>query len=291
MEFALPPSAAIVCHDAGAANIVLAWLQADVSGSHRVHVSGPAARLFGDAHVGLRCASIEDALTGASVLVSGTGWASDVEHRARELARAAGLHSIAVLDHWVNYRERFERGGTTVLPDEIWVTDAHALRLAQDAFPDTRVVLQPNFYVRALQRHIAAVAPAEPAEVLYVLEPLRTDFGRGPAGELQALDYFVAALPRLGLPADMRLRLRLHPSEPTGKYDQWMRSQHGLCIECTSVSEPLSMAIGRASLVAGCHSQALAIAVGAGKRVLCTLPPWAPPCVLPFSQIEHLSRA
>ena len=49
--------------------------------------------------------------------------------------------NISVLDHWVNYKERFIRGGELILPDEIWVCDNHALALAKKAFPGARVSL------------------------------------------------------------------------------------------------------------------------------------------------------
>ena len=37
-------------------------------------------------------------------------------------------------DHWVNYQERFIKGGETQLPDEIWVGDAHAENMARGLF-------------------------------------------------------------------------------------------------------------------------------------------------------------
>jgi hypothetical protein len=288
MAFRLPPACAFVCNDAGAANILFAWLQADGSPGHRVYASGPAARIFAPA-CGIRCGSIDEALHGASLLLSGTGWATDVEHEARSRARAIGLHSVAVLDHWVNYRARFERAGETVLPDEFWVTDAHALRIAQEQFPGATIRLQPNLYVEQLLRQIAAEGPPDAGDVLFLLEPLRSDFGRGRPGEFQALDYFVEQLPRLGVPGSIHLRLRPHPSDAPGKYDAWTRAHPELHAQCTPAAEALARSIGRASLVVGCHSQAMAVALQAGRRVLCALPPWAPPCVLPFPDIEMLA--
>jgi hypothetical protein len=288
MADSLPSSCAVVCHDAGAANVIFAWLDADQGKRHRIYASGPAARLRA-ASADIACESIEEALANASMLLSGTGWSSDVEHRARKLARCAGVKSVAVLDHWVNYRERFVRDGETVLPDELWVTDEYALDIARANFPGAIVELKPNLYVARLLREIADAGPPDAAEVLFVLEPMRSDFGRGTAGEFQALDYFVEALPRLRLPASIRLRLRPHPSDAPGKYEAWARAHPDLNAGCSDPSETLSRAIGRAGTVVGCNTQALAVAVQAGRRVVCALPPWAPPCVLPFPQIEALA--
>lgn len=287
----LPLSCAIVCHDAGAANVIFAWLAAEQTAGARVYASGPAARIASQTACGLTCSSIEEALAGASVLVSGTGWSSDVEHEARKLARVRGMRCAGVIDHWVNYQERFERGGELVLPDEFWVTDKHAARIARETFPGASIVLQRNLYLEQALADIQRAGPADPAEILYLLEPLRSDFGRGRPGEFQALDYFLEQLPHLRLPHDVRLRLRPHPSDPPGKYDGWIQAHQDLDIQCSRMPEPLAVAIGRAGIVAGCHTYGMAIALEAGKRVICTLPPWAPPCVLPFETIEQLAKS
>ncbi len=59
-------------------------------------------------------------------MLCGTSWQSDLEWRATELARRSGKRCVAYLDHWVNYRERFEREGELRLPDAIWVADLYA---------------------------------------------------------------------------------------------------------------------------------------------------------------------
>ena len=64
---------------------------------------------------------LESAIDGATVLISGTGWQSDLEHISRKLAYGKGIPSVGVLDHWVNYLPRFERRAEVVLPDQLWV--------------------------------------------------------------------------------------------------------------------------------------------------------------------------
>lgn len=287
MHTPLPAGCAIVCHDAGAANILRAWDQADRGSNRPFFADGPAAILFADSPERRR-SSIEEVLEGVPALVSGTGWASAVEHHARRLAKDRGLHSIAVLDHWVNYRERFERDGQTVLPDEIWVTDRTAFDLARAAFPGTRVLQQPNYYLDSLLREILR-PPLEPAtDVLVILEPLRENWQGRPASEFEVLDRIARCLPGLGLAPATRIRLRPHPSDPPGKYNAWAQAHEAQGFETAASIEPLSMAIRRAALVIGCHSYAMAVALHAGKRVACALPPHAMPCRLPLRGIEAL---
>lgn len=280
----LPAPLAVVCHDAGAANHVFAWLAVEPVPC-RAMVAGPAARLWADRFPErTACASLDEALDGAASVLSGSGWASDLEHAARRIARASGARSIAVVDHWVNYAPRFERDGKRVLPDEIWVTDEHALAEARRCFPGVALRQQPNRYLEATCRDIAPLEAADP-DLLVVLEPARSDWGRGRAGEFQALDHLVDHLGTLALPAGARLRLRPHPSDPPGKYDDWIAAQRGGLARLDD-SPTLSAAISRCAAVAGCESYAMVVALAARRRVVCMLPPWAPPCRLPHAGIE-----
>lgn len=294
---------AVVCHDAGACNVIVPWLRRpDLS--LRPVMGGPAAHLFEPLRSPYRSrqwpaaaepsdAALADALDGAAMLLTGTGWASDLEHRARALARARGVFSVAVIDHWVNYAMRFERGGQTVWPDEFWVTDDEALAIARRTFPGCVVRCFDNLYLRA---EVAAIAPP-PAlqQVLYVLEPMRSDWGRGVPGELQALDHFMQQRVGAGVPASAPIRLRPHPSDAPGKYDAWIARQRAQCGAGADLAldrhATLAGAIGASTWVVGCESMALVVALAAGRCVHTTLPPWAPACRLPQRGIGRLSSA
>lgn len=285
-----PFHTAVVCHDAGAANIVIASLLETGRADWRAYMAGPAKRLWKASFSEIELHdSLGSALDGAELLVTGTGWESDVEHEARLLARERGVKSVAIIDHWDNYAERFVRHGKVVWPDEFWVTDQYALEHALRVFPEKSVLQIPNHYVIRQLREIALVEKADEPELLYVLEPMRADWGHGIPGEFQALDYFVGRFPELGFPAETVIRLRPHPSEVDGKYDHWIDLHPEMSIKLdTSLS--ISESLGRATWVAGCESFALVLALMAGRKVYCTLPPWAPPCRLPHGGLIHLGR-
>lgn len=287
---------AVVCHDAGACNVILPWLCRPELGLRPV-MDGPAAALyharFGEAATSGRGTELDAALEGAAMLLSGTGWASDLEHRARQKARASGIFSVAVIDHWVNYPMRFERQGATVWPDEFWVTDERAVEIAEYSFPGAVVRCFDNLYLRAEAAAVAPLPPAsgqpdEPPQVLYVLEPMRTDWGRGVPGEFQALDHFMRTRVAAGVPAKAPIRLRPHPSDPPGKYDAWIAAQRRRANVALDRQATLAGAIGASHWVVGCESFALVIALAAGRRVFTSLPPWAPGCRLPQPGIVRL---
>ena len=290
-EIDLPTPLAVVCHDAGAANLIISWLRG-YPGQPKACMEGPARILWENAFPETGTFPLNEVLNNSASLLSGTGWASDLEHEARRLARTKGIRIIAALDHWTNYRERFVRGGELILPDELWVADTDAEAEARRCFPALPIRLRPNLYLEKLARDVAAHGPtparSEPRNVLYVLEPVRQDWGGGgEPGEFQALAFFLESLPALGIDEHVKIRLRPHPSDPPGKYDDWPLRYPRLDL---AVEDGCSLAeqIAWADWVVGCETFALVIALQAGRIAVSSLPPWAQPCRLPQRELVHL---
>jgi len=285
-----PHNTAVVCHDAGAGNIVIAGLQATGRSDWHALMRGPAEMLWEAAYPEItQYDTIDSTLDATELLITGTGWGSDIEHEARRLARIRGIRSVAVIDHWVNYAERFVKCGETVWPDEFWVTDDYAMEIARNTFHGQPVIQIPNYYIETQLRDIASVKLASTPELLYVLEPIRSDWARGIPGEFQALDYFASHLPQLDLPPETVIRLRPHPSDAPGKYNMWVARHSALNIQIDN-SLSITQSLGGASWVAGCETFALVLALMAGRKVFCTLPPWAPACRLPHSGLIHIGK-
>ena len=274
---------AVVCHDAGAANVILPWLD-DRSLQLRAVMRGPALGLwqqrFGERQL---VDTPQQALQGAAFVLTGTGWASSLEHDTRRLARLHGTPSAALLDHWVNYPQRFERDGLVCWPDAFWVTDDDAAGLAACSFPGTVVQKFDNLYMAEQVRQVGA--PPADGDVLVVMEPMRSEWGRGVAGEWQALDFFMQQRAAAGVPADTPVRLRPHPSDPPGKYTHWLSAHPGVLLDASS---SLAQALAPARWVVGCESYALVVALATARTVWSSLPPWAPACRLPQAGLLHL---
>lgn len=289
----LQENLAVACNDAGGTNLIIGWLKRVPGIRVKAHLGGPAIALWDKAFPGARIFTLAEALSGSTQLLSGTGWATSLEHDARVAARARGIPSVAALDHWVNYAERFERAGTIVRPQELWVTDEYAFNLARDLGNESRVRLVPNAYleeqVSQIRQLDAKRGAREAGHVLYALEPIRKPWkiDQAESGEFQALDFFCANLGLLGLSAKTSIRLRPHPSDPPGKYDAWCGRQAGRDVRMAP-DEPLSEAIARADWVVGCESFVLVVGLAAGRKVATTLPPWAPRGLLPHTNLVHL---
>ncbi len=282
---------AVVAHDAGAANHIFAWMDDE---QPALCLAGPAEALWRTRHGEPQHIELAAAVHGAATVITGTGWASNLEHEARRLARQQGIPSVAVIDHWTNYRERFIRDGEQVLPDEIWVTDGYAHTMAQAAFPDVRVINQPNVYLARLIDEVVGQQSSFPTSsldrVLYVLEPIREAWGKlAEPGEFAALDYFIEHRALTDITPDAEIRLRPHPSDPPGKYDAWLARQANPRITLDR-APTLAAGLAWANAVAGCQTYAMVVALGCGRTVISTIPAWAPPCVLPHLGIIRLSH-
>ena len=286
----------VVCHDAGAANLVFAWLlewaEADLLNKHefKLLLQGPAIKAWQLEPVPLLQVQLHtelsSALTGCQSVLTGTGWASSLEHDARQLAATLQIPSIAVIDHWVNYNQRFERDGVVALPNQIWVSDGYAVEIATKLFKDIPIVELPNTYLKNLVKSIAPV-PKDCKNLLYVLEPIRNDWGRGKLGEFQALDFFVNNLEMVVGQEPVHITLRLHPSDPPDKYNDWLKAHSSLDIALDS-RNGLNEAIAQARWVVGAETFAMVVASAAGRKTYSSLPPWANRCSLPITEIIHM---
>ena len=277
----------IVCHDSGGANQIIAMLQGGLLDKVLAYMEGPAKNLWDISFPNKQISqSLDEALSNCSILISGTGWESDLEYNARKMAGNRGVYNIAVLDHWVNYRERFVRNGQLFMPDEIWVVDEQARKLASEKFPRAKIELKDNIY---LDQQVEAIQPMSETDgntLVYLLEPIRDDWGRGEAGEFQALNYFLSKLKDLQISPNTQVRLRPHPAEPLRKYNSFLEKQDQWKIILDSGT--LAESISRCRWVAGCQTYAMTIALKAGRVVFCSLPPWAPRCSLPHAGIIHI---
>jgi hypothetical protein len=285
----------IVSHDAGGAEILSSYVRRE--GLHTLlAVEGPALGVFARKLGSISPVTLQQAVEGSSWLLCGTGWQSDLEWRGIALARKLGRRSIAFLDHWMHYRERFERNGVQCLPDEVWAGDEYALRIARQQLSSVPVRLVSNPYFEDARRELASVRSSLTAKsngpvILYVCEPMR-EIGLRQYGdehyfgytEERALTYFLEH--KQAIAANAEVVIRLHPSESKGKYS-WAASHCDAHVRFSS-GTTLEQDIAGADIIVGCESMAMVIALIGGKRVVTAIPPGGRPCQLPQPGIESL---
>lgn len=289
---------AIVAHDAGGAEVLSSYVKLHHPDCLYA-LAGPALAVFQRKLGRIDNLSVAQALAGSDRLLCGTSWQSDLERHAILAARAAGKPSAAWLDHWVNYRMRFELDGRLCLPDEVWVSDAEAQAIAAQALPEVALRRVENPYFAELRQSLRQEAPLFPPlpagqlGVLFVCEPVREhallrfgDARHFGYTEEEALHYFLSHVAALG-PVG-RILVRPHPSEPAGKYDA-VAAAFDLPVQF-SQGHTLSAEVAASDCVVGCNSMAMVVGLLGGKRVISCIPPGGQPCVLPQPQIESLQR-
>jgi len=286
---------AIISHDAGGAEILSSWLnrgnfQASVS------VEGPAEAIFRRKCPSVNFVSVETAINESDWVLSGTGWQSNFEIDAIALAKSMRKKSVAFLDHWVNYSERFCRNGKVILPDEIWVGDSEAEKIALELF-SVPVVLNENPYVLDLREELSSIRSYQNREpgtrILYICEPIAdhaaTQFGNPRYWgytENDALKFFLSNLTAFQVPIHS-ITIRPHPSETSSKYD-WVCNETSVPIKFGG-EKLLIEEISDADIVVGCESMALVIALHASKRVVSSIPVGGRTCQLPHVEIEKFN--
>ena len=287
---------AVVSHDAGGAEILSSYvIQQGLKGIYSL--AGPAVKIFNRKLGIIQGVSLDEAIQQADWLLCGTSWQSDLEWQAIKMAREYGKRSVAFLDHWGNYRERFIREGEICLPDEIWVGDIQAKALAERVLPEVKAKLVMNPYFDEIKRELAAIPKMDITgktgiNILFVTEPLREhglkEFGNEchwGYTEEEALHYLLTNLHVLGRPVD-RIVIRPHPSEPLNKYD-WVKQKYNLPV-VNGGSRTLLEEVVESDVVVGFQSMAMMVGMLAGKRVISCIPPGGKVCVLPQPDIEHM---
>lgn len=286
---------AIVSHDAGGAEILSAWagLQSE---PYCLVLDGPAKNIFERKLGSDRKVPLEQAIQAADWVLCGTSWQSDLERKAVKLAKASGKKVVSFIDHWVNYPERFMFEDSMLLPDEIWVGDPDAEKLAKDFFPDTIIQLHENPYFRELKIELEKFSRffenSNNGTFLYVCEPIKEhaliqhgDERYWGYTEEDALTFFLQNISALGIVIN-EIRVRPHPSEDPSKY-RWCTLNTKLNIVFGG-EKSLLEEIVLADIIVGCESMAMVVGLLANKRVLSSIPPGGKICGLPQGGIEHL---
>ena len=285
---------AVISHDAGGAEILSSYV-AQNHHDYLFTLCGPAVSIFNRKLGTINTADIETVITNSDLVICGTSWQSDLEVQAIQLAKILGIKSVSVLDHWVNYKERFTRNSTITLPDELWVCDDNAQQLARSIFPDTPVKLINNYYLDEFRANYLASQENQTASglvVLFIGENISGNAQRSYGdplyfgyNEFTALNYFAQNFNKLKHCCE-KILIRPHPSEDLGKYDSFLKE---LPVSIShSGGNNLIEDLHAATTIIGISSMALALASLTDKPVISIIPPGFPLPPWPFKNIREL---
>ena len=286
---------AIVSHDSGGAEVLSSWLCQEKP-QYQLAIQGPAVAIFERKLGNIEILTLEEVIDSCDWVLCGSSWQSDLEKKAILLAKKCNKKVITFLDHWVNYPERFKLKNTYAYPDEIWVGDSRAYKIANEIFPKILIKQKSNPYFKDIITDLENFESKTPStsyhSALYVCEPIsehaleeygdRLYYGYT---EVDALKFFLENCDILNINLQ-EIRIRPHPSENRSKYE-WAKNFSALVVE-TESDKTLIQQIQEADLVAGCESMAMIVGLIAKKQVVSSIPFGGKQCGLPHDEIVHL---
>lgn len=286
----------VVAHDTGGAQLLVSLVRAEWNMGRWVGAvvpGSPAEVLFKQwtPSITLCNSSVRSAaeilhMVRPDILLTATSGAMHELAFIRE-ARRRGIASASLLDHWINYRERFGypvSGWKKNIPDAIAVADAAACERAHAA-GFRRVLPLKNYYLANVQQayHLLPPLRAGVQPTLLLLSQVIPQKGAWETGIHQSV---VAAQEKELLCSICRqfdklarflsvekVVVRLHPAQVGGLYHDVARefAKVPLVVERAATSD-LLRSLQRAEIVVGCSSMALFTATALGKRTYSFVP-------------------
>ena len=258
-------SVGIVSHDAGGANILNALTKRYENTQFDLLLGGPAVTLFGSYNVNI----IDDFhhfFSKNDLIIFGTG-SSSFEKKFLEEAKDHNCTTATVLDHFVNYRDRFIYKNELILPDYCFVCDQYSLELAvKELAPYNNIYICENYLVSYIKSKMGVGAASKSESVLYVLEDIKEEWNAGFITWEIAFNYFYN---NFYTPNKFKkIIVRPHPNDNPSIYESLNSYKEIMFDYDTSPVESFNSV----SVVVGIESYLMYIAHYCGLNVYTSLP-------------------
>jgi len=244
----------VICNDAGgAANIasILKILNISAEGL----VTGPAISVFKRFNVEYQNINYSSTNFTEKLVVLGSSIYGGKESNALEDPKFEKNVKIVVLDHWMNYRERFHKNGE-VLPDQFWVTNIFAYELASQIFHRTPVALIPDSQLALIRRAYNLLKVSK--DTLLLIWEYQTQSEESLKFPVGSLNSRIAQVEEFCIKKSIaKVIVRLHPSqsEVDLEFDNYS-SPNNIKVEISS-NRGLETDLASAVMVVGFSSAAL----------------------------------
>jgi len=221
----------IVCNDIGGAYFVKAFLEEFELNNFVSFCEGPAKSLFKKNYNG----SLEDFIKENDLIITGTSWSSDIEKCAIKISKDTNKTCYTVLDHWVNFKERFILNNKIIFPDVIIVFDAKAFQLAETLiYPTTTKIIKTktNLFIKNFLKGSLKIEKKFNNRILFIDEPIKEHYEIKLKKDFTYLGYneFSAFTDFLKQKNQTKFRnfiidIKLHPSSDINKYSDYLNDK------------------------------------------------------------------
>ena len=254
----------IVCNDAGSANLILQWVK-NYKYKYLLKMQGPAKKIFKRTLPNFSTdTKLQNLIKNSDVIITGTSNISTIENRTRILAIKNKKKVIAVMDHWVLYKEGLIYKGKIILPDEVWVVDKKSLIKAKKIFKKTLVKIKKNFLEESIQK-LNKDKKKRIRNYLYFLEPINKSI------EFLALKKFFLFLKDNKVNKNIYIKFKLHPRENVSKYKKFLKIFREFNYEIINDTD-LKTLFNWSQIIFGMRSYALVLGLKSKRPVYSLLP-------------------
>lgn len=218
-----------------------------------------------------------------SLILYGTGWQNHIEYHFLEYAKEHKLPSIAFLDHWTNYRERFgypNEEWRENLPDFIATHDKESFELAKSLDLPNVIDIKNYAQMREILSAKEIFSKTKEEDLLLFLTEPTVKVAQKSHGDANYWGFdeesvFRDILANKSLFDCQNILIRLHPSDSPLSYKK---------IDPTAIfsDKTLLEDIARAKIIIGIDTIALQSAYLLGKKVISYIPSNNRSCVVPL---------
>ncbi len=270
-----------VFSDPGGAKAILAYVQINQIEEFLI-VSDRSYSFFEDFGLEVKECSAEEVITifnefKPDYLFTGTSYTSKIELDFINESNNQGIRSIAFIDHYTRFKDRFESDGKEIYPSEIALIDQKALRLARECGLDSysNLLVTGNFYHNFLNHWKPNTSRDELYDkldldyskklVVYAPEPLSNVDNAGQVFGFDEVETTAGLLSALDSELDkLNFVLTLHPNQNLALLEPTITDNIVLNQNRAKVNE----LIHYADVVIGMFSNFLIEAEAMGKPVL-----------------------
>ena len=224
----------------------------------------------------------------------GTSWQNKIHLDFIRYSKELEIPSVAAMDHWVNYRERFDypqKNWKNNKPDFITVNDKYGYKIAKKL--GFKNIIKLKFYtllnnIRTFEKQTIK----EKNEILFISEPTRKvaktyfdDENHWGFDEFSLIEDIINNIQHF---KTKNINIRLHPSDEVGKYDYLHNKYKNININIEDPYEsPLFDSVASSKVIIGVDGFVLFVAKVLGKYSISYIPNNRRKCVVPIFSSNH----
>lgn len=261
----------ITSNDSGGAEILSSWLKTQ-NQRYILNLSGPAIKVF-KKKISFKknYTKIETYKKKIDKIITGTSKNSMQEINAIKYAKKNKIFVASVIDHWINYKKRFTRDKQVFLPDEIWVTDKYAYKIAKKKF-NLSIKMIKNYYLADLVKKIIISKKKEKNQILYLNTAIKNK-----SLEKKRIKYFLTKIKNLN--KNYTIKIKPHPNDKKKEYSWINKNYKDINVD---FKNDLDILLKESKIIVGCNSMAMVVAKHAKKKVYDGLLPSEKKTILPI---------